>query len=327
MMNEFYELKPGETVRNVKMYNSETVLLTDLEKKTNFKSGETLFCNILCSSYYKNTMKNARLDIRLLSDEGVIHRQNAVIKTIENGKVSEIYHLEIKLPETEVPKELKLSVTLDCDSLYAENEWELYIFPEINAEQGTITVSDGMTEEELITLLKEGEDILITGSAPFTSLPCSFKISLAGRTNGNLATVVYDHPAVSDMPHEGFCSWQFAELFDKGEAVCFENDDVTFNPIIEVVSSHKCILRQAAMFEFTAFKGRCMVCSFDFKENDPAASYLKASILNYMRSEKFSPPVNYTEDMLNKLIHGKPQNITGNVNLAFNPNDKTALVK
>ena len=46
-----------------------------------------------------------------------------------------------------------------------------------------------------------------------------------------------------------------------------------------------------------------------------------------MKSEKFTPSVNYTENMLDKLIHGKLQNITGNVNLAFNPNDKTALVK
>lgn len=187
--------------------------------------------------------------------------------------------------------------------------------------------TNGMTEEELKTLLKEGKDVLIIGSAPFKSIPCSFKISLAGRTNGNLATVVYDHPVVSAIPHDGFCGWQFAGLFDKGSAVCFENDDVTFNPIIEVVSSHKCVLRQAAMFEFTAFRGRCMVCSFDFKENDPAASYLKAGILEYMKSEKFTPSVNYTENMLDKLIHGKLQNITGNVNLAFNPNDKTALVK
>lgn len=167
-------------------------------------------------------------------------------------------------------------------------------------------------------ILKAGENEIVLSVSNYR---------LAGRTNGNLATVVYDHPVVSAIPHDGFCGWQFAGLFDKGSAVCFENDDVTFNPIIEVVSSHKCVLRQVAMFEFTAFRGRCMVCSFDFKENDPAASYLKAGILEYMKSEKFTPSVNYTENMLDKLIHGKLQNITGNVNLAFNPNDKTALVK
>ena len=39
MMNEFYELKPGETVRNVLMYNSPTIVLNDLKTKYNYYSG------------------------------------------------------------------------------------------------------------------------------------------------------------------------------------------------------------------------------------------------------------------------------------------------
>ena len=39
MMNEFYEMKPGETAENVRRYNGESVLLTDLGTERCFGAG------------------------------------------------------------------------------------------------------------------------------------------------------------------------------------------------------------------------------------------------------------------------------------------------
>lgn len=64
--------------------------------------------------------------------------------------------------------------------------------------------------------MKEGKDVLLLGTEPFVSLPTTFRIALAGRTSGNLATVVSDHPVLRNMPNEGFCGWQFSELFEGG---------------------------------------------------------------------------------------------------------------
>ncbi len=325
MMNEFYELKPGESVRNVRMYNSETILLTDLARKRNFKSGEILSCKILCSSYHKAVLKNAVLDIRLTLNGDVIERQQAVIEEIQNGKVSEIYHLKMTLPTVQTPGAIKLCVALNGDVLYTENEWELYLFPEHIFSEQDILVSSGMTEQELIAALRAGKDVLLLGADPFASLPCTFKIALAGRCAGNLATVINDHPAIGDIPHEGFCGWQFAELFEGGRAVCFEDKRLPFHPIIEVVSTHKCVIRQAALFEFAAFDGRCVVCSFKFDSKDPAANYLKAQLINYMQSKAFTPTDVLSEEQLGALVHQEVTNVSGNTNFAVNPNDKTAV--
>ncbi|MEE1043617.1 MAG: hypothetical protein UH854_06590, partial [Clostridia bacterium] len=236
MMNEFYELKPGETIRNVKMYNSETVLLNDLEKKFNFVSGERLNCGIYTSCYYKENLVDALLEIRLTLDGRVIERKTVKIADIPNGKVSKLYDLEFDLPYVEKPGELKLSATLDCGEVYTENEWELYLFPEAKAvDTKDLIVSEGMDKKELEKLLDDGRDVVIFGTEPFASLPTTFRIALAGRTTGNLATVIADHPLLRDLPHDGYCGWQFAELLEDGNAVCFESDNVPFNPIIDVV--------------------------------------------------------------------------------------------
>jgi len=328
MMNEFYELKPGETVRNVLMYNSETVLLTDLKRRVNFISGETLSCGIYTSCYYPMPLKEAVLSIRLVLDGKVVERKSAVIDTIASGEVSKIYDLSIKLPKVENPGAMNLYVSLDCGDLVCENEWELYIFPKVDAaEKKELIVKDKITEEELICALNDGKDVLLLGAEPFVSLPTSFRIALAGRAYGNYATIVNDHPLLSKMPNEGFCSWQFSEMIENGKAICFECDDVPFNPIIEVASSHKYAIRQAAMFEFAVGEGRLLVCGFNLSENDPAALWFKQQLISYATSDAFDPKDSISEEQLRKLIHSQVVEAVGNTNFAFNPNDKTATRK
>ena len=328
MMNEFYELKPGETVRNVLMYNSETVLLTDLKRKVNFACGETLSCGIYISCYYKAPLENANLSIRLALNGKVIERKSITIDSVENGKVSKLYDLSVCFPDVEKPCAMKLNASLDCGELTCENEWELYLFPKSEkADRKELVVKEQMTQEELITALSEGKDVLLLGAEPFVKLPTTFRIGLAGRTSGNLATIVADHPALTDMPNEGFSGWQFSGLMEGGNAICFECDDVPFNPIIEVASTHKYAIRQAAMFEFSVGEGRLLVCGFNFSENDPAALWMKERLVRYMTSDEFNPQDSISTKQLRKLIQSEVTKATGNTNFAYNSNDKTATRK
>ncbi|MBQ3012447.1 MAG: beta galactosidase jelly roll domain-containing protein [Clostridia bacterium] len=327
MMNEFYELKPGESVQNVLRYNSPTVLLNDLERRTNFFSGEHLCCDIYASCYGFEQISGAVLDIKLVSGEKLIRRDTATVDLV-GGTLPRLYNLDVELPEVDKPCEMKLCATLEGPELSVENEWELYLFPRVEAiEPEGLVVSGGMSEEELISRLRDGEDVVIFGAAPFVSLPTSFKIALAGRTSGNLATVIADHPILQDMPHESFCSWQFNSLLEKGRAICFEADGVPFDPIVEVVSTHKNVIRQAALFEFSVLAGRLIVCGFNFSELDPAAVWLKNEIIKYAQSKDFVPKQVVGENEIRALIHGKVSVGVGNTNFALNLNDKTAIRK
>ena len=326
MMNEFYELKPGETVRNVRMYNGTTVLLQDLGKKCCFQSGEILRCNILTSHYGQKDLEEGLLTVRLMLEDRVLTRKVIPVGRVKNGEVTVLTELSLGLPQVKKPGAMKLSVTLDGDDLFVENEWELYLFPEVSARTETATVvSEGMPVEQLVELLKAGKNVLLLGPEPFASLPTSFRIALAGRTSGNLATVVNPHPVLEELPHEGFCGWQFAQLMEGGSAVLFETDSVPFEPLIEVVSTHKYAIRQAALFEFQALNGRLMVCSLAFSRENPAANWLKARLLDYLEKGRFAPAHVLDEWQLRELARGKTKNIGANTNFAFNINDKTAI--
>ena len=326
MMNEFYELKPSETVRNVLRYNSPTVLLTDLGRKSNFESGESLNCKILTSCYGVKQLEGAVLTVKLTLGDKAIAQKNVDVSGIGGGKISELCIFEAVLPAVEKPEGMKLSVTLEAENCHAENEWELYLYPKTEAVEtyGDLVVASRMSEDELVRHLEEGRDVVIFGAEPFQSNTMSYKIALAGRTSGNLATVINDHPILEDLPHDGFCSWQFESLMEDGRAVILESDTVPFDPIIEVVSSHKNVIRQAALFEYAALNGRLLACGFHFRDNDVASRWLKKQIVNYALSEKFAPKQKIDREGLASLIHGKVVKGAENTNFAFNPNDKTA---
>ena len=329
MMNEFYEMKPSESVRNVLRYNSPTVLLHDLGRRANFRSGETLSCRILASCYGVAGTQEGRMTLCLTVGDEVVFEADESIASLEGGRIHEIYAHSALLPRVKKPAEMKLSVSLAGEGLSAENEWELYLYPaeEITLPGGNLVISNGLCEEELLSLLESGRDVVLFGAAPFQSNATSFKIALAGRTAGNLATVISEHPITRDLPHGGFCGWQFESMLEGGRAVILESDEVPFDPIIEVVSSHKNVIRQAALFELRALGGRLLVCGFRLCEDDPAAMWLKGQILRYAQSDAFAPRHTVGRDALLSLLHNRVERSAENTNFAMNPNDKTAIRK
>ena len=325
MMNEFYELKPGETVRNVRMYNSDTVLLNDLNTDVNFTAGAPLQVKLSASHFGAEDLQNAALNMRLTMDGKLIAHEHITLDSVKTGAVTELYTLKTVLPKTQKPAAMELYATLEAGDTYAENRWELYLFPDNAAAAGDLVIADRLSPEELLDLLQAGKKVLLLSSEPFVTQDMSFRISLAGRTNGNLATVIEDHPALGSLPHDGFCGWQFRRLMEGGKAICFESDSIPFDPIIEVASSHKYAIRQSALFEYNVCSGKLLVCSMNFSDADPAAKWLKNQLIAYANSDDFDPAYTLDEGDLLALIHANVTAAAKNTNVAFNANDKTAI--
>ena len=322
MMNEFYELKPTESVKNVRMYNSDTVLLTNLGRKSNFASGDILYCEILCSCFGIKELKAAHLNLRLTLNDKTVERTQISIDSIKGGKITKLCDFTAILPEIEKPAEMKLHVSLDAENGFAENEWELYLYPRVeNFDAKGVIIRNGFSEHELLQAMEKGERIVSFGTSPFQSNSMSFKIALAGRTEGNLATVISDHPIFNDLPHDGFCGWQFESLMDDARAIILDSKSIPYEPIIEVASSHKNAIKQAAVFEFSMLNGKFLICSFNFKDTDPAARWLKKGIIEYACSDKFNPKHTINEKELHSLTDCNTSLSESNSNFAFNPND------
>ena len=329
MMNEFYELKIGETEANVRRYNSDTVLLVDPPRVANFASGAPISLPIL-ASHYGDDLTAATLTVTLRDEHRVYLRRRIACRDIKSGALTELYRLSLRAPRVEVPTELKLSVTLSGGNTDAENEWQLYVFPKPASVSDTalrrrgVTVAESMTADELIARLSRGERVVLLGGAPFPTVPASFQLSVAGRTTGHLATVINDHPLTAAIPHDGFVGRQLGGLMNDASSAVLDLPSIPYEPIIEIASSYKNARREALLFEYAALGGRLLVCTLNLASGDPAAAWLRAELLNYAASDAFAPAIGLTAAELHKLLGITVTAEALNTNAALNKNDITA---
>ncbi len=316
MMNEFYELKPGETAENVRRYNSDTVLLADLPRCRNLLGGTRQEISLSVSHFGK--AEEGELEVCLLAGDRVIARDCRHLQ-LKPGGVSPLGTFTCSLPEVQKPTRLVLRATLS-GALYAENRWELYLFPQVEQKTYPVTAAEQLTATELEQALRRGERVVLLGAGPFESRETSFQLSVAGRTNGHLATAVAEHPLVADLPHEGYCGWAFREMLNGGRSVALEG--VPYEPIIEIATSYKNARPEGLIFEYRVGEGRLLVCSLDLKESDPGACWLKDALLHYAAGEEFQPKHTITPAAL-RTLYGEDATAEVNANEAGNLNDIT----
>jgi len=157
-------------------------------------------------------------------------------------------------------------------------------------------------DEGGVDFLEAGGRVILLGHEPFDALDLSFKGMSTGRPYGHRGLLLADHPVLRDFPHEGFGDWQFYSMIEGGRAVLFEQDDLPFDPIIEVISAYKRIRKQAGLFELRVGAGRLLVCSFKIDPSDAAAAYLVDRMVHYASGEMFEPRSGICPSVLRRLI-------------------------
>ena len=332
MMDEFYRLKPGETVENVLRYNSAAVLLCDLGSDFNVTAGEKKRIAFSVSNYAADAA-DTQFAIELADAEDGTRVWTATrdCGAIANGRLTALGTFDVEVPAGNGPKKYALRARI---GEVAANEWEIYAFPKSGEADSSplqgmevIRIVTDISEPDLQSAMKRGERVLLLGTGPFKSLPTTYRIGMAGRCAGNFATVIKaGHPALKGLPHEGFCGWQFRRLMEGGAAVQLEAG-VPFDPIIEIVSAAKCVIRQAGLFEYRIGKGCLLVCSFNFAESDPAARWLKDRLIAYAASDAFAPTQALSADELHAVIAAPLLSGAADSNRARNPNDPSSAVR
>ena len=328
MMNEFYELKPGETRENVLRYNSDAVLLCDLPKVPCYTAGDKVTLPILVSNYGES-LESATLNVRVKAGGEAIFRREIRLGGVENGKITELYTAEFNIPRADKPIKLTLTATLSGGNTDAENTWELYAFPKAKPvsaralRDGGITAANDMTLSELAEKMNRGESVVLFGSGPFKTAEVHFQLSVAGRTNGHLATVIADHPLMRDLPNDGYCAMQFRGMMNGAAAAILDVKKDAHDPIIDIASSYKNAHREAMLFEYKIGKGRLLVSTLNLADGDPAAEWLRREMLDYAMSDLFHPKQELTVGELCAVCDAPAVGVGNDTNQAMNRNDVT----
>ncbi len=337
VLNEFFELKPGDSVDDLLKINGETVLLLDGNKKHNLKTGEEFSSPVLLSHWGNKTVKNGRVEWMLIMDNNSVLTRGAFkINDMPAGKLEEIGRIEFTVPVIDKAEKVNLFVRLNSDNYAVSNDWDYWIFPDEKPIMKTVCADDSLSamlagkfrvnhlydnpndikivsklDTGIIGFIENGGTTVLLGNSGFPTHSLQYNMGLAGRTHGNLATVINNHPVTNSIPNDGWCSSQFRELFTGASTIVFNDLDIPFKPIIEVVSSYKFIIRQSCLFELSVGKGRLIICTLNFKNDDPASDYLLGSILNYAGNRLLykSAPVISGEELSRYFVAGDDQEV------------------
>lgn len=334
IMNEFFELKPGESAADVLKYNGESVLLLDQTNRRNFSSGDRFQFEILASLYGGSRLAEGKLRWSLSDDRGRIHRRGEwPLREVRNGMIEKLGSVEGALPDLSQPARITLWAQLSGGQYEIGNDWDFWVFPRsgpmgiaatadaavlarlgsryrglrpINAgDRDGVRIVSGI-DHDTLDFLSRGGRVLLLGRGPFPALPTSFRMLTTGRVAGNLATVIEDHPLMRRFPHDGYCDWQFYSMLQEGSAVNFTELEAPFAAILEVVSSFKLIRKQASLFEWKVGEGRLLVCTLNLDLTDPAAAYLLDTMLGYVQGDDFKPRQAVDAQTIARLKDGKP---------------------
>ncbi len=329
IMNEFYEIKPGETVENVLSYNAESVLLSDIGYLRNHCEGEDFKVNFLTSLYGGKDIQNAPLKVCLQNKNGETVSEKCILVDAKNGCVSDIGEVTFNLPKVKNPTSFTVVASLEDENYSLENRWDIWVFPKVSEPDASGIIYTDTLDSETLEKLSNGATVVFTGSKGLYSNRLGFDIALPGRSSGNLATVIENHPLTNGIEHDGFCSWQFFELMDEATCLYYPKDaDVPFDPIIDVASVHQNPMRQAALLEFEVEKGKLLISTFNTAPSSPATDWWKHNIITYAKSSEFKPKNKITAKQLTSLFNdGTYVNTAKNDNVAGNINDVTMKKK
>jgi len=323
MMNEFYELKDGQTTENVLRYNSPTVLLADTQR-VNLWAGEAVQIPIWVS-HYGPDIEKARLHVSVRADGKTVAQTDVTVERLRKGQLKQLACFSFCVPELERAAGLELHAELSGPQGTYRNGWELYAFPK--TEESTcrnVIVRKGCTIDELQADMQAGNRVVIFGTEPFASSQVSFQLSIAGRTTGHLATVIAKHPITDAFPHSGFCAKQFENMLNGGKAAILAGTQGQHAPVIDIATSYKNAQKEALLFEYRIGKGRLLVCTLNLQEEDPAAMWLKNTILSYAESQAFAPDAELTMQELAQVCAVNSGAEEEDSNRAVNKNDITA---
>ena len=314
LLNEFLELKDGRTAESVRRYTGESVVLLDLGLGRSFRGGEDFAAEVSVSLYGGRDLSGGTLQWRLLADGSVLLRGSSRLGDAPDGHVTPVGAIEFTWPTVPTSCKTTLEVRVRGAGYDLANAWDLWLFAapavprteaDMDADAGALlaaclpggapTGTRGAKLRVVSTLgdddlrhLGDGGDVLLLGAAPLPSRRTSFQITVAGRSGGNMATVIAEHPVWRGFPHEGWCDWQFASLMD-ATATVFNELDAPFEPILEVVSSYKDLQWQASVWELAVDAGRLFAATCRFDPADPAAAALLGNIVAYVGSDGFRP--------------------------------------
>jgi hypothetical protein len=304
-------------------FNAPTVILVDAPRR-NWWSGETAELKFVISRFEDEASNAASLRWRLEDGKNVVAEGMQTQLTIRSGEVQELPSLKFELPNLEHAARLTLRAELSDASGKAENSWNVWVFPRVRTAQGLTNVMVAgfsplraihpetteyragpvpsgiqllvttQVDDDIDRYLTDGGRVLLLNPEPsFDVEKTNFRLS--SWDGGGPSGTILDprHPALSEMPTDGWCDLQFYSLIQNSKTILLTSLPVKIEPLVRCIDRPTRLADRAYLFEASVGRGKLMVSSFNFAQamaaSDPAGVFLLDRLIRYGMGGNFNP--------------------------------------
>ncbi|MBV8859219.1 MAG: discoidin domain-containing protein [Acidobacteria bacterium] len=312
LLDTFWEPKGYATPSEFRRFNSETVPLARLTKRV-FTGDETLEAEVEVAHYGAAPLHNAAPSWKVIDERGrVLASGRWPARDIPVGKNTSLGRVSVDLSKLAAPRRYKLVVGLKGTA--AENDWNFWLYPSEVETEAPRDVLVTRTWDEAEAKLKEGGKVLYLPrradldwtSPPLDDVPV-FWNRLMGPAWSRMLGLLSDtrHPALAQFPTEANFDWQWSDIVRGARAVNLDRLPPALEPIVWAIDDWNRNYKLGLVFECRVGRGRLVVSGADLStglDARPAARQLRQSLLAYMSSPRFRPPVEVRAEELRGLL-------------------------
>ena len=313
ILDPFWEEKGYATAKEFRRFNSETVPLARLYKRT-FKSDEKFEVDLEIAHFGEKPLENAVPYWKIVDDKGnIVQSGEFSAQTVSIGKNIPLGKIRTDL--SVAPQSaggFKLIVGIK-DTQF-ENDWSFWVYPaKIDAkEPKDVFITHSWDQAE--AKLKAGAKVLYMPrkadldwtSPPLDTVPV-FWNRLMNPSWSRMLGLWIDkkHPALANFPTGEFNDWQWTELVRNARVINLDRLPKNLQPIVQPVDDWNRNYKLGMIFEARIGRGKLLVSSADLEndlENRIVARQLRKSILDYMASGKFNPQTAITANNFREIL-------------------------
>jgi hypothetical protein len=316
VLDPFWDDKGYVTAPEYSRFCNRTVPLARLSKRV-FTTDESIEAGLEVANFGPAPLENVVLKWKLIADGGrVFARGTLPAKTIPVDNGIPLGNVSIDLHSAPAPAKYKLVAGLAGTKF--ENDWDVWIYPaQLPAGPGDVLVTSKF-DAAARNCLQAGGRVLLTipgkEVANYRQDPVQLGFSSifwntawTGRQPPTTLGILCDpqNPALAEFPTD-FCSdWQWWYLIHRAGALRLDLLPKETTPIVRVIDDWVTARSLGLILEGRVGAGKIVVCGFDLTNaasTDPVMRQMRASLTDYLASEKCQPAVELTFDQIASLM-------------------------
>ncbi len=338
ILDAFMESKGITTPKEWRQWCNDVVPLAVLPKFC-YTNNEQLKAKIQIANYGQESLEGKTLHCCIVSSDkeknkytvcgtGIVIEKSFTL-TAGNGLL-DVGTFDIDLSKLEFLKDPeKLTLYSFIEDTDYENSWPVWIYPAgTNPDSKGIIVCNQLTSE-IQKKLANGAKVLFMPDSTINHQPLTInpQLLLGGLfqtdywnyrmfktisennkkpvSPGTLGILTNpEHSVFSQFPTEEHTSWQWFPILKNAHPFILDNTPAQYRPIVQVIDNIERNHKLGLIFEFRVGRGSLLVCMSPLHQLQqyPEARQLYASLLQYMKSDTFTPKTAISSGELRHLL-------------------------